>query len=216
MADSRPNILFILSDDHGVGSIGAYGDSMVPTPNIDSLAKEGAIFLNNTTSCALCGHSRATIITGQHASRHGVISLKESFDNSRWTFSQRLCSRRVIAQPSSEMHLKSRPEGFDTMAVNGGYGGQGEYYNPFFTDSKGENTTIHGHSTEIIADLAIDQLTKGKKSEQPFFVSVHFKAPHGRWEPSPETLLLFSDCRRSVNPSFPVRRQKHLFSSISP
>ena len=86
IAESRPNILFIMSDDHTSQAIGAYGSRLAklnPTPTIDRLAKEWVLFENAFCSNAICAPSRATIITGQYAHTCGVHDLRGGIEGGR-------------------------------------------------------------------------------------------------------------------------------------
>ena len=83
---SRPNILFIMSDDHAYQAISAYDDRLIQTPNIDRLAKQGALFSNSCVTNSICAPSRATILTGKHNHINGKIDNRSPFDTTQITF----------------------------------------------------------------------------------------------------------------------------------
>jgi len=98
--DVRPNIIYIMSDDHGYQAVSAYGYGMNRTPNIDRLAKEGAIFMNSFVANSLCAPSRATLLTGKFSHVNGKVDNVVTFDGDQQTF-PKLLSRQAIRRPSS-------------------------------------------------------------------------------------------------------------------
>ena len=84
----RPNILFIMSDDHAYQAISAYGSKLIETPNIDRIADEGILFTNACVTNSICAPSRATILTGKHTHINGKIDNKMPFDTTQVTFPQ--------------------------------------------------------------------------------------------------------------------------------
>src|SRR5690606_40182206 len=91
--DTRPNIVYIMSDDHAYQAISAYGSAvskLAPTPNIDRIAKNGAIFTNSFVGNSLCGPSRATLLTGRQSNAHGFTQNGTSFDNRAWVWAHAL------------------------------------------------------------------------------------------------------------------------------
>ena len=89
LAEDRPNIVFIFSDDHANHAIGAYEGlfaSVNPTPNIDALAARGMLFENSFCSNSICGPSRAVILTGLHSHKNGFRKNGDNFDGSQLTF----------------------------------------------------------------------------------------------------------------------------------
>ena len=86
-AAERPNIVFIFTDDHACQSIGAYGSTINKTPNIDRIAREGAIFTNSFCANSICGPSRACVLTGKHSHKNGFYSNgRNKFDGGQFTF----------------------------------------------------------------------------------------------------------------------------------
>ena len=84
----RPNILFIMSDDHAYQAISAYDNRLIETPNIDRIAREGMLFTNACVTNSICAPSRATILTGKHTHIHGKIDNRMPFDTTQITFPQ--------------------------------------------------------------------------------------------------------------------------------
>lgn len=85
---SKPNILFIMSDDHAYQAISSYNDKLIQTPNIDRIAKDGALFTNSCVTNSICAPSRATILTGKHNHINGKIDNETPFDSNQITFPQ--------------------------------------------------------------------------------------------------------------------------------
>ena len=184
----RPNILFVFSDDHAVNAISAYGGPLAkiaPTPNIDRLAGQGALFVNSFCTNSICGPSRATILTGKHSHKNGFFTHRsDPFDGNQFTFPQRMQTEGYETAVIGKWHLKSTPTGFDHWEI---LPGQGHYYNPEFLtageEQGGSKTTRHeGYCTDLITDKAIRWLEQ-YDSEKPFLLMCHHKAPHRTWAP---------------------------------
>ncbi len=185
----RPNIVFIFADDHAAQAISGYGSKINTTPNIDRLAREGALFRNNFCANSICAPSRATVLTGKHSHLIGQRGNRETFDGSQQTFPQLLKKAGYKTGLFGKWHLKSDPTGFDDWMV---YPGQGDYYNPDYLTSQGK-TRIPGYCVEITTDLTLDWLKKQKNSERPFLLMCQYKAPHAFWMPGPKYLTLYDD-----------------------
>jgi arylsulfatase A-like enzyme len=179
-ADSlgRPNILFIMSDDHAAHAISAYGSKLNQTPNIDRLAKEGMRFDHCFCVNSICSPSRATILTGKYSHLNGVPTFNR-FDGSQPTVAKYLHSAGYYTGMIGKWHLGSDPTGFDRWEI---LPGQGVYFDPTFINPNGRHA-INGYVTDIITDLAIDFL-KNRPADKPFFLMCHHKAPHRPWQPS--------------------------------
>lgn len=175
---ARPNIIFIMADDHAFQAIGAYGSRVNETPNIDRLAREGLrmdrVFVTNS----ICTPSRAAILTGQYSHRNG-IPVFNRFDSSRQTVARLLQAGGYHTGMIGKWHLGSDPQGFDEWEI---LPGQGAYNDPVLYTSTGETTYKGRHVTSVITDLAIGFL-EGRPSDRPFFLMVHHKAPHRNWVP---------------------------------
>lgn len=185
----RPNIIFIFSDDHGAQAIGAYGSKVNETPHIDRIAREGMLFENCFVSNAICGPSRAVILTGKHSHINGFTDNGQRFDGTQQTFPKLLQAVGYQTAMVGKWHLKSDPTGFDYWDV---LIGQGPYYNPPMIRN-GERVEREGYTTEIITDVALEWLTRRRDSEKPFMLMYQHKAPHRNWQPGPDYLHLYDD-----------------------
>jgi arylsulfatase A-like enzyme len=183
---SRPNILFIFSDDHAQHAISAYGSKVNKTPHLDRLAEDGARFTNSFVTNSICTPSRATLLTGQY-SHVNAVPVFNRFDGTRDHVAKRLQAGGYHTGVIGKWHLGSDPTGFDRWIV---LPGQGEYWNPAFLIPGGEKLTIEGHCTEITTQLGIEWLHTRPK-EKPFFLMLHHKAPHRPWEPDARNKALF-------------------------
>lgn len=183
----RANIIFIMSDDHAAHAISAYGSRVNRTPNIDRLAREGAILLNAFATNSICTPSRATILTGQYSHVNGVTMFNR-FDSSRLTVARLLQQSGYYTGMIGKWHLGSDPVGFDQWAI---LPGQGVYVNPVLYTATSE-TTYAGYVTDVITDLGIDFL-KSHPCDKPFFLMLHHKAPHRSWEPDNAHRALFAN-----------------------
>jgi arylsulfatase A-like enzyme len=196
-AADRPNIIFIMSDDHAAHAISAYGSRVNTTPNIDRIAREGIRLDNVFVTNSICTPSRAAILTGQYSHRNGVPVFNR-FDSSRQTVARLLQAGGYYTGMIGKWHLGSNPVGFDRWEI---LPGQGAYTDPVFYTATGETTYTGRYVTDVISDLAIDFL-RTRPAGRPFFLMVHHKAPHrpwvpdeahrkqfeGRWIPEPPTL----------------------------
>lgn len=183
-ARSRPNIVFIMADDHGWQAISAYGSNRNVTPNIDRIASEGMRFDRAFVTNSLCAPSRAVILTGLYSHLNGVKTNVEHFDPKTTTFAGLLTEAGYSTAMIGKWHLKSNPSGFEHYEV---LIGQGPYYNPEMIRD-GETVRHEGYTTEIITDLAIDWLREGRDPDKPFLLMCQHKAPHRNWQPAPQHL----------------------------
>jgi arylsulfatase A-like enzyme len=187
-ADDRPNILFIMSDDHAAHAIGAYGSRVNQTPHLDRLAREGALLTSVFATNSICTPSRAVILTGQYSHLNGVTMFNR-FDSSRTTVPQLLLASGYYTGMIGKWHLGSDPVGFDRWEI---LPGQGAYVNPILYTAGGEKTYAGRYVTDVITDLAIDFL-KDRPRNKPFFLMLHHKAPHRPWEPDAAHAAPFTD-----------------------
>jgi len=184
---TRPNILFIFSDDHAQHAISCYGSKVNTTPNIDRLAEGGARFTNSFVTNSICTPSRATLLTGQYSHLNGVPVFNR-FDGARDHVAKHLQAGGYHTGMIGKWHLGSDPTGFDRWIV---LPGQGEYWNPAFL-VPGRKLSIRGHCTDIITQLGIEWLDTRPK-DKPFFLMLHHKAPHRSWEPDERNKAIFKD-----------------------
>jgi arylsulfatase A-like enzyme len=187
---TRPNIIFIFSDDHSAAAISAYGSAINRTPNIDRIANEGVRLDRFLVTNSICAPSRATILTGLYSHANGQITNGETFDGSQQTFPKLLQRAGYQTAMIGKWHLRSTPTGFDYSNV---LIGQGPYYNPRMI-LNGTDTLDHvGYTTDIVTDAAIDWLDNLRDRGKPFIAMVQHKAPHRPWDPGPEYLSTFDD-----------------------
>jgi arylsulfatase A-like enzyme len=177
-AQSRPNIIYIMSDDHAAHAISAYGSRVNTTPHIDRIAREGALLSNVFSTNSICTPARAAILTGQYAHLNGVTMFNR-FDSSRVTVAQRLRHSGYHTAMIGKWHLGSDPVGFDHWEI---LPGQGAYFDPILYTATGEKTYTGRYVTDVITDLGIDFL-KTRPRGKPFFLMLHHKAPHRNWQP---------------------------------
>ena len=187
-APDRPNILFIMSDDHAYQAISAYRDHLIQTPNIDRIAREGMIYQNAFVTNSICAPSRAVLLTGKHSYANGVLDNSLPFDGSQDTFIKHLGEAGYETAMIGKWHLKTRPEGFSYYNI---LRGQGEYYNPFFITAE-DTSRMEGYVTDLITDLAVNWL-RNRDEGKPFCMLLHHKAPHRNWMPNLKHLSLFND-----------------------
>ncbi len=198
-ATEKPlNILLIFTDDHATQAIGAYGSTLIETPNIDRLAERGVVFDNSFCGNSICGPSRATVLTGLHSHQHGfMVNENTAFNGAQQTFPKLLQQVGYQTALIGKWHLGSDPTGFDYWNI---LPNQGSYYNPNFYE-KGENTDpkmwkwgdrYEGYVTDITTDLSIEWLEQ-RDQTKPFLLMSQHKAPHEPWDPPQKYLTLFDD-----------------------
>jgi arylsulfatase A-like enzyme len=173
-AQQRPNIIFIMSDDHDADAISAYNKNLVHTPSIDRIAKEGVLFSRAFVANSICGPVRATLITGQHSHKNGMKDNRTRFDSSKITMPKLMQQGGYQTALVGKWHLQSYPTGFDYWKI---LPGQGLYVEPRFISMKGDTSTYHGYATDVITEKAIQWLDN-RDSSKPFLLHIHHKAPH--------------------------------------
>ncbi|KAF0095099.1 MAG: sulfatase [Puniceicoccaceae bacterium 5H] len=185
----RPNVIFIMSDDHAVNAISAYGSDLVETPQIDRLASQGMRFTNAFCTNSICGPARAVILTGKYSHLNGyMVNETTRFDGSQTTFPQLFQQAGYETAIIGKWHLGSEPTGFDHWDI---LDGQGQYFNPpFITD--GQMHVEKGYVTDIIADKTVDWL-RHHDPDQPFMLISQHKAPHSNFQPPPRYAHAFDD-----------------------
>jgi len=193
----RPNIIFIMSDDHAAQAISAYGgifDSLAPTPNIDRLADEGMLMRNVFCTNGICGPSRAVILTGKYSHVNGYYKNEGGgvFNNQQWTFPEELQKNGYQTALFGKWHLGSEPKGFDYYKYHEGNGQQGFYWNPVFNQN-GVIVTEKGYATNITTDFALQWLDEASAVNKPFCLILQYKAPHRNWEPDSMYVNLWDD-----------------------
>jgi arylsulfatase A-like enzyme len=190
----RPNIVYIMSDDHAYQAISAYGGplkDLAPTPNIDRIAANGMRFNRCLVTNSLSGPSRAVILTGKYSHLNGFIRNEGQapFDGSQQTFPKLLQAAGYNMAMIGKWHLGSDPTGFDHWDI---LPGQGNYYNPDFINKDGRYP-MQGYVSEIVTKKSLEWLKEAKESGKPFMLMMHHKAPHREWEPGPNELTLYKN-----------------------
>ncbi|MHC4337481.1 MAG: sulfatase-like hydrolase/transferase [Planctomycetota bacterium] len=192
----RPNILYIMSDDHACNAISCYGgilSKVARTPSIDRIASEGARLENCFVTNSICTPSRAAILTGQYSHVNGVYTFHERINAQCPNVAKLLQDGGYQTAVVGKWHLRTDPMGFDYWNV---LPGQGRYHSPKLREKgwqeKGLKTYEGRHSTDVIADLSLDWL-RGCDRQKPFFLMCHFKAPHRAWQPAKRFADLYKD-----------------------
>jgi len=190
----KPNIVYIMSDDHAFQAISAYGGALknlAPTPNIDRIAQNGMRFNRCLVTNSISGPCRAVILTGKYSHMNGFVANEGQapFDASQQTFPKILQVAGYNTAMIGKWHLGSDPTGFNYWDI---LPGQGAYYNPDFINKDGRYSE-NGYVTEIITKKSLEWLKDAGKSGKPFMLMMHHKAPHREWQPGPNELSLYKD-----------------------
>ncbi len=186
VAAERPNILFIMTDDHAAHAIGAYGSRVNETPRLDGLAREGMLFRNAFVTNSICTPARASILTGKYSHLNGVPVFNR-FDGSQPTMAKLLQAGGYHTGMIGKWHLGSDPTGFDHWEI---LPGQGVYDDPVLYTATGEKTYTGRYATDLITDLAIEFI-RSRPKDRPFFLMCHHKAPHRPWTPDERHRRMF-------------------------
>ena len=184
----RPNIIFILSDDHAYQAIGAYGSRLAETPNIDRIGREGAVFTRAMVTNSICGPSRASLLTGKYSHKNGYTLNERKFNTDQPVFPSLLRDKGYQTAWIGKWHLGNLPKGFDYFRI---LNGQGEYYNPDLI-GPADTTRAEGYVTDIITQLTENWLN-GRDTARPFFLVVGEKATHREWLPDIRDLGAYDD-----------------------
>ncbi len=220
-AARRPNVVFVLSDDHSLQTIGAYGGRLADfcrqqnvTPNLDRLAARGGLFVNGFCGNSLCSPSRASILTGLHSHAHGVTNLDMPLRPGLWTFPETFRAQGYQTAMIGKWHLS------DTRPITEYWRilpGQGDYWQPDFIGPDGKESHT-GYATDIITGMSLDWLRQ-RDTNRPFLLMVYHKAPHRNWMPParyyrwlgdvqiPEPETLFDDYAGRASPAHNQRME---------
>lgn len=199
-AAKRPNIIFILSDDHAYQAMSAYSKELAVTPNIDRIANEGARFDNFFVTNSICGPSRATLLTGKFSHKNGFKTNRANvvFDNTQETFATVLSQNDYQTAWIGKWHLHSLPKGFDYWKI---LPGQGSYYNPDFIGPKNDTVRYEGYVSDKITEFSIEWLNQRQK-DKPFVLVMGEKATHRSWLPDLEDLGAYDDINFPIPATF--------------
>ena len=192
MKDKRPNVLFIMSDDHASHAMSCYGSRINQTPNLDRISDGGIRFDNCFCTNSICTPSRATILTGTYNHVNDVTTLASRMDNRLQTFPKLLRASGYQTAVIGKWHLgqgpQHQPTGFDFWRV---LPGQGLYHDPEMIDDQGKRV-FKGYVTDLITDMCLDWL-KNRDKDRPFCLLCHHKAPHRHWEPDEKHARMYDD-----------------------
>jgi arylsulfatase A-like enzyme len=194
---TRPNILFLLSDDHAAHAISAYGSAVNATPHIDAIADSGVRFQNLFATNSLCSPSRASLLTGTYSHVNGVSTLDTFIDATQPTFVSALRAAGYHTGFVGKWHMgdgqsdgvNHDPHGFDYWDA---LIDQGEYHDPRFLSVDGLRVE-QGYATDIITDLALRWLGSLDTDDRPWCLLVWHKAPHRPWEPDDAHTSRYAD-----------------------
>lgn len=197
VAQQKPNIIYIMADDLTIQAISAYGGiykDIAPTPNIDRLAKEGILMEDVLCTNAICGPSRAAILTGKHSNINGFYKNQYGgqFNAEQWTFPQEFKNHSYQTSLFGKWHLGTNPVGFDMFKFHASSDQQGNYWNPIYNEN-GVEVKEKGYATNITTNFALDWLDKGRDKSKPFLMLLQYKAPHRPWEPDTKYEKLWDD-----------------------
>ncbi len=188
----RPNVLFVMTDDHAAGATGCYGNPLVRTPVLDRLASEGVRFTNAFCTNSLCAPGRATVITGTYSHRNRILGnserkgAEEHLDQSLPTFPGLLQASGYRTALVGKWHMADDPRGFDYWCV---LPGQGVYFNPEFIEN-GHRKSFPGYASDVTTDLALRFLEQAG-ADKPWCLVYQHKAPHRPFLPPPRHAHLY-------------------------
>lgn len=188
--NTKPNIIYIMADDHTTQAFGIYGSRLAdlnPTPTLDKIANEGVIFENCFVNNSICVPSRAAIITGQRAQTNGVLDLEGHIAPEKQYLPKEMKALGYETAIVGKWHLHDEPAAFDYYKV---LPVQGKYFDPTFRvrgDKPWPQNEVKtkGHSSDKIMDITLEWLKTRRDPNKPFFLMHHFKAPHDDFENAP-------------------------------
>lgn len=198
---NRPNIIFIMTDDHASHAMSCYGSRINKTPNMDRIADEGARFDNCFCTNSICAPSRATILTGTHTHINGVKTLGDKLDNTLPNMAKTFQSSGYSTAIFGKWHLgqgeKHHPTGFDYWSV---LPHQGDYFDPTMIEM-GEKKIVPGYVTDIVTDKCLHWLDN-RDTGKPFMLMCHHKAPHRPWLSDQKHRSMYKDIDIPVPDTF--------------
>ncbi len=223
----KPNVLFILSDDQGAWALGANGNKEIITPNLDALCKGGLRFENFFCASPVCSPARASILTGTIPSRHGIHDWLRggNLDIERFPFlktcgtfggygseheaipylQDMTCYTDLLYQTGYTCALSGKWHLGDSVTPQHGFSanhwmtiGRGgcDYYEADIV-TKGQLHFSNRYITDVITENAVENIHALAHKPEPFYLSVHYTAPHSPWDASnhpQEYLALYDDC----------------------
>ena len=194
---SKPNVIYIMADDLTIQAISAYGGlfkDIAPTPNIDRLANEGMMFQDALCTNAICGPSRACILTGKYAHVNGYYKNEYGgvFNANQWTFPQEFQKSGYQTSLFGKWHLGTNPVGFNVFKFHASSAQQGLYWDPVY-NVNGKEEKFKGYATNLSTDFAMNWLENERDKSKPFMMVLQYKAPHRPWEPDKKYEKLWDD-----------------------
>lgn len=182
LAQQKPNIVIIVSDDHAYQTISAYGSKYGKTPHIDRIAQEGALVENMYVNNSICGPARATLLTGKYSHKNGFKDNETSnFDFNQNLFVKDLQQAGYSTAWVGKIHLGHQLQGFDYYDI---LVGQGHYFNPDFISKEGRKRE-EGYVSDLVTTKALTWMDQ-VKGESPFCLIIGHKATHRTWMPDPK------------------------------
>lgn len=203
-SQQRPNIVFIMTDDHARSAMSLYGNPVLTTPHLDRIGNEGLRFDQAYVTCALCLPSRASFLTGQYPHIHGMrtngaesgFTSEPALDNTQ-TWPNLLRAQGYYTGVVGKWHINTMPAGYDHTAI---IRGQGSYFDPqMWIDGRWRDQ--RGHTDDVIGEHALHFLRNAPRN-RPFALMYQFKAPHRDWNPAPRFRTRFADVDIALPASF--------------
>ena len=233
MKQEKPNILFILTDDQGAWAMRCAGNTDIHTPNLDRIASQGYRFENFFCASPVCSPARASLLTGRIPSAHGVQDWIRSGNLDRDGLKKEiredpyyLCEEKpiqylegmltytdVLKENGYTCALSGKWHLGDSMTPQHGFdkwftiGRGGCYYNKADIVENGEISFENRYITNVITDKALSYLEEFRTQDNPFYLSVHYTAPHSPWEEDQhpgEYIEMYRDCGFTATPDLPV------------
>ena len=233
MKQEKPNILFILTDDQGAWAMRCAGNTDIHTPNLDRIASQGYRFENFFCASPVCSPARASLLTGRIPSAHRVQDWIRSGNLDRDGLKKEiredpyyLCEEKpiqylegmltytdVLKENGYTCALSGKWHLGDSMTPQHGFdkwftiGRGGCYYNKADIVENGEISFENRYITNVITDKALSYLEEFRTQDNPFYLSVHYTAPHSPWEEDQhpgEYIEMYRDCGFTATPDLPV------------
>lgn len=219
--EKKPNIIFFFTDDQTYDSQKDYGNNVVKTPNLDVLADNGMVFKRHYNTTAICMASRANVMTGQYEYKTGCNFDHGSLGTKQWS-----TSYPVLLKESGYRVGFAGKFGFSVSNTNGGWKQEGEVakkdfdfwagsphqtsYKTIENKSMAKYAEAYPHSTRAYGAATIDFINESVKEDQPFCMSVYFKAPHRPVEPDPMFDDIYENTVFDKLPNYGREAGKHL------